>query len=863
MVKNLVIVESPAKAKTINRYLGKDFIVKSSVGHIRDLPKKSTALQMKILTSAEVAKLSDADKKQYKKQLKTERLYARMGIYPNRNWEAKYQLIEGKAKIVSELKQLAKGAETVYLATDLDREGEAIAWHIQQVIGKNHKYLRVRFNEITESAIIKAFEEPTAVNMPRVEAQQVRRFLDRIVGFMLSPLLWEKVARGLSAGRVQSVAVKLLVEQELKIREFVPEEYWKITAELAKQQSAIPFELAKYNNKKLEVHNKEQVDSILDQLKGATYTVADMSAKQTKSTALPPFITSTLQQAASSVLGYGVKKTMILAQKLYDAGHITYMRTDSTQLSANSIKSVRQYIAKNYAKQYLPEKANYYKGKKNSQEAHEAIRPSNVLVKAEALSTIDAGARRLYDLIWRRFVACQMAPAQLESTTVLVDANNYQFKASGKVILFDGFQKVMAFNKKDDVVLPQYAVGENLSLIDIKTKQHFTKGPLRYSEATLVKELEKKGIGRPSTYASIISTIQERGYVRNENKSLIAEKIAEIVTRRLDSNFSQLMNYNFTADLEQILDKIALSECNWKEELDKFYKDFIIALEKAEDNMISNKALNTEISCPQCSRKMQIRNASTGMFLGCSGYTEQDKDQCKKTMPLSDIALEGDEIAQAMQIKQRKSCPTCKNAMFPYIIDEKRLLHICSNNPDCGANFVENGDFSTLISAYDGPVLDCDKCGDSMYLKDGRFGKYFACNGSDCKNTRKLLKSGQPAPPKMDPIAMPELRCEKVKDHYLLRDGASGLFLAASLFPKHRESRAPRLVELRPHQSKIIEKYQFVFQGPDKSPDGDDVFVRFSKKKNVLYLRAEKNNKAAGWQAFYQNGKWDSAKKTQ
>ena len=857
MSKNLVIVESPAKAKTINKYLGSDYIVKSSIGHIRDLPKKSGELQFQVLSRTEVNNLTPKQKQAYQKNLKFERLYARMGIYPNKNWQAKYQIIDGKGKVVSELKSLAKKATTVYLATDLDREGEAIAWHIKEIIGQ-HNYKRVIFNEITKSAINKAFNKPTVVNDARVNAQQVRRFLDRIVGFMLSPLLWEKVARGLSAGRVQSVAVKLLVEQEQKIREFVPEEYWSINTDLnSKTYKTISFELAKKNNKKFVVANAEQAQLVVKQLKQANYVVDDISARDSKPSAPPPFITSTLQQVASIALGYGVKKTMMLAQRLYDAGHITYMRTDSTQLSADSIASVRKYIATNFSADYLPSKPIYYKGKQNSQEAHEAIRPSAVNVIPSKIKIADSGAQKLYNLIWRRFVACQMAAAQVKSTTVLVKAAEYQLKTSGKIIEFDGYQKVLQQTNKEQVILPSYKQGDSLQLQKISSKQHFTKGPSRYREASLVKELEKLGIGRPSTYASIISTVLERGYVRKENKALVAEKIAEIVTQRLSTCFPKLMSYDFTAKLEAKLDQIAENKKDWKKELTEFYKDFIKTLEAAETQMQNNSPTQATINCSKCQRQMQIRNAATGVFLGCSGYAETGDNQCKNTVTLTEYKVDASDNNEfALFLRNQKPCPICDKKMIQYFVDGKTMMHICTNNPDCSGHQLEEGDFAKQVGAYEGPTIDCDKCSSSMELKDGRFGKYFACTNAECKNTRKLLKNGQPAPPKMQPISMPELKCAKVADHFLLRDGAAGLFLAASKFPKYRESRAPKLSELRPHAKQLIEKYQYLLSGPDKSPDGDDIIIRFNKKSNQIYLRAENNQKATGWQAFYKDGSW-------
>jgi len=834
MAKNLVIVESPSKAKTISQYLGSDYIVRSSVGHIRDLPKKSGRLYFKVLSAAEVKKLSDKAKQQYKKQLKYERLYARMGVYPNREWQAEYQVIDGKNKVVNELKQLSKKVQKIYLATDLDREGEAIAWHIKQVIGNNNDFVRVRFNEITKNAILEAFKNPTDLSYNRINAQQVRRFLDRIVGFMLSPLLWEKVARGLSAGRVQSVAVKLLVEQEEKIRAFIPEEYWRVFAHLKSDGNATEFELTKYKNKKVSIANQTEVDAVLSNLKQQQFVVADIQTKQSQSRPLPPFITSTLQQSSHSLLGYGVKRTMGLAQKLYDAGFITYMRTG----------------------EYTPDKPNYYKGKQNSQEAHEAIRPTYPNLQANQIQIADPAAKKLYQLIWQRFIACQMQPAKIATKTVVVNAGDYQLTAKGKTIIFDGYLSVWTANNKDDVILPNFIANQQLQLVKLKPSQHFTKGPNRYSEATLVKELEKLGIGRPSTYASIISTIQERGYVKQENKSLIAEKIAEIVTRRLQQNFSNLMSYDFTARLEEVLDKIALNETNWKSVLDHYYKEFISDLEKAEVQMLNKKKVATQIKCPKCQKALHIRNAASGMFLGCAGYELTGDEQCKYTQNLTKVEFDDKDQAKYIdQLKQSRDCQQCNKKLIAYHLDQTTKLHICSQNPDCDAYAIEQGQFDAVAQPQSA-TIPCDKCDSEMELKEGRFGQYFAClNAEHCKNTRKVLKNGQPAPPKMTPITT-AIACDKVKDIYLLRDGVSGLFLAASQFPKFRESRAPLVSELLPIGSELPEKYQFLLQAKTQDEQGNNFVVRFNKKMNAIYIRAESNNKPTGAVGNYDNGKW-------
>lgn len=856
MAKSLVIVESPAKAKTINKYLGNDFVVKSSVGHIRDLPTSSSKEK------------SAANKTLSKEEKEYQALVDRMGIDPAHGWKARYEILPGKEKVVKELKALADKADTVYLATDLDREGEAIAWHLQQIIGgEEQKFKRVVFNEITKNAIQNAFKEPGEVNVDRVNAQQARRFLDRVVGFMVSPLLWKKVARGLSAGRVQSVAVRLVVEREREIKAFVPEEYWTIAADThtaAKQ--ALKLDVTKQQGKAFKPVNKAEADAALALLNKTSYTVQEREDKPSSSKPQAPFITSTLQQAASTRLGYGVKKTMMLAQRLYEAGHITYMRTDSTNLSADAVAACRDYIAAQFGKKYLPEQPLSYGSKANAQEAHEAIRPSDVNVLASSLADMEADARKLYELIWRQFVACQMPPALYDVSNIIVKAGDFELKAKGRVLRFDGWTKVQpAVKRKDeeDNVLPDVKPGEALSLEQLISAQHFTKPAARFSEASLVKELEKRGIGRPSTYAAIISTIQERGYVRVENKRFYAEKMGEIVTDRLVENFNDLMNYDFTANMELKLDDIANGQAQWRKELDSFYGDFYQKLKTAENDpeqggMRVNQFVLTDIACPTCGRPMGIRTASTGVFLGCSGYNLPPKERCTSTMNLvsGDVAVnvsDEDEM-ETEALRQKKRCTKCGTAMDSYLIDEQRKLHVCGNNPACDGYQVEQGSFK--IKGYDGPLIECDKCGSDMQLKSGRFGKYFGCTNADCKNTRKLLRNGEAAPPKEDPVHLPELKCEKSDAYFVLRDGAAGLFMAASTFPKSRETRAPLVAELAKYRAQLSPKFYYLADAPVKDPEGNPAIVRWSRKTKQQYVMSEKDGKATGWSAWYENGKW-------
>ncbi|MFT6221817.1 MAG: DNA topoisomerase-1 [Candidatus Endobugula sp.] len=882
MGKSLVIVESPAKAKTINKYLGDDFIVKSSIGHIRDLPTSGSAkapvdTKARAKQAALTRKMSPEDKVIHKAKKGREQLIKRMGIDPDNNWAAHYEILPGKEKVVDELRKLAATADTIYLATDLDREGEAIAWHLQQAIGGDEsRYRRVVFNEITKTAIQKAFETPGYLDQHRVDAQQARRFLDRVVGYMVSPLLWEKVARGLSAGRVQSVAVRLVVEREREIRVFIPEEYWDVYASLLTgDQSGVRCEVKKYKGNAFRPDNGDDCMASVAELENAVYTVIKRDDKPTSSKPSAPFITSTLQQTASTRLGFGVKKTMMMAQRLYEAGYITYMRTDSTNLSQEAVSSCRDYIVDNYGKRYLPETPISYSSKEGAQEAHEAIRPSSVSVSPTQLNGMERDAERLYTLIWQQFVACQMTRAEFTSTSVVVQAGDFELRTRGRVIRFDGFMRVQppAGKKEEDVLLPDVSVGDVLSLKQLEPKQHFTKPTARYTEASLVKELEKQGIGRPSTYASIISTIQDRGYAHVESRRFFADKMGDIVTDRLVENFEDLLDYGFTAKMEESLDGVADGKIEWRDLLDQFYTGFVDKLKQAqsvETGMRLNAPTETDISCKTCSRPMQIRTASTGVFLGCSGYALPPKERCKTTMNLvsGDEAVSVDigagdagesdvsaaEEAEVRQLRNKRRCSICNTAMDSYLLDETRKLHICGNNPDCSGYEVEAGTFK--IKGYEGPVLDCDKCGSEMQLKTGRFGKYFGCTSDDCKNTRKLLRSGEAAPPKMDPVPMPELVCVKVDDTYILRDGASGLFLAASQFPKNRETRAPLVSEIIPHKDEIDSKYNFLFSAPTEDDDGNPTLIRFSRKTKEQYVQSELEGKATGWKAFYEGSKW-------
>lgn len=861
MSKSLVIVESPAKAKTINQYLGKNFVVKSSVGHIRDLPKSGSGQS----TDKSSTKAKTGQDKPKKKSA-NEKLFDRMGIYPEENWRAVYSVLPGKDKVLSDLKKVATDAETIYLATDLDREGEAIAWHLRESLGgDDSKFKRVTFTEITKKAIQKAFEKPSDVNMDMVNSQQTRRFLDRIVGYMLSPLLWAKVARGLSAGRVQSVAVRLISEREKEIHAFQPEEYWELSCDLEIIKSKLLAQVVKYSGKAFKPKNEKECTIAVDSIQKNKVSLKKREDKPTKSKPTAPYITSTLQQAASVRLSYGVKKTMVLAQQLYEAGLITYMRTDSTNLSEDAVKNCREYVKKKFGDKYLPKEPLSYSSKKGAQEAHEAIRPTDLAINTTMIKDkLDEDAAKLYRIIWNQFVACQMTEAEYLSTTLIFESGDYELRTRGRILKFEGYLAVQPAISKasgDDTQLPNASPSDETKLIKLNPSQHFTKPPARYTEASLVKELEKRGIGRPSTYASIITTIQERGYVNNEKRRFYSLKMGDIVTDRLVENFHDLMDFGFTAKMEENLDKVAQGDLNWVEVLNLFYEDFVKKIENASESMRGNEPTLTEIKCPECERPMCIRTARTGVFLSCSGYALPPKERCKGTlnlMPGEEAVLVGEEdgeTASLAEIQAKKRCPTCKTAMDSYLIDEDRKIHVCGNNPDCNGVLIEEGKFK--IKGYDGPIIKCDKCEAEMHLKTGRFGKYFACTTApDCKNTRKLLKNGEAAPPRVDPIPMPELPCEKSDGYFILRDGASGIFLASSKFPKSRETKKPRVEDLIRHKKELDEKYRFLANAPAEDPDGNPSVIRFSRKTKSHYVMSEKDEKPTGWMMGYENNKW-------
>ena len=866
MTKSLVIVESPAKAKTISKYLGSNYIVESSVGHIRDLPKKASPNSKRSSIPKDV---SPEEKIRLKAINDRNRLIRRMGIDPDNGWTADWQIIPEKEKVIKSLRKAAKGVDHIYLATDLDREGEAIAWHLKEALGPNkYEYSRVRFNQITKSAIIDSFEDPKEIDLDLVKAYRARRFLDKVIGFELSPLLWKKIARGLSAGRVQSVALRVLDERERLIQEFIPEEFWEVSMTLIKDELIIPFSL---NRKKSQpLLKEEEARNIHELIQKSDLTIDEIIQKPVKVKPRAPFITSTLQQAASTKLSFTVKRTMRVAQKLYEAGHITYMRTDAPSLSKESIQDARNFIGERVGEKYLTNAPRIYSSTENAQEAHEAIRPTNAYMTADDLMNQTEEEKRLYQLIWQQYIASQMPDAEYLSTSAKINIEEYVFSAKGREVVFDGYTKISQPIKSDDEdILPPLNEGESLNLNEIKLDQKFTKPPSRYSEAALVKELEKKGIGRPSTYANIISTIQDRGYVEIQNRRFFVKKIGHIVAERLIESFDDIMDYEFTANLENNLDKVAQGELDWKNVLDDFYSAFqkdLVSASMEDGGMRSNKPTTTNLVCPDCSSpNMVIRNSSNGVFLGCSAYENTGDDKCKKTLNLvsGDEAISVDDNEEAENLLIKKRCPKCETSMDNYLIDETRKLHVCGKSPDCDGYEIEEGQFK--IKGYDGPTLECHKCGSEMQLKTGRFGKYFGCLNDNCGTTRALQRNGEPKPITMEPIELPDLKCIKCEDHYLLRDSMKGLFLAASQYPKNRETRAPKVHEIKNLEEQLIsacrflpnkDKHLYLLNAPEKDKDGNQYVVRYNRTDDIHYVASEKDGKKTKWTATYSNGEW-------
>src|SRR5271163_2194024 len=653
MAKSLVIVESPTKAKTIGKYLGKQFVVKASLGHVKDLPKKNLSVDVE------------------------------------KNFEPHYEVIEGKKKLIAELKSAAKGVDNVYLAADPDREGEAICFHLQEELQdkKNGaKIFRVMFNEITKNAIQKAFEKPAAVNLHLVDAQQARRILDRLVGYKISPLLWDKVRRGLSAGRVQTVALRLIVDREREIRAFIKREYWTIDVQLnAKKPPVLSARFTKKNDEAIELPDEITTKGLLDQLDGSKYLVHSVSTKEKKRNPVPPFITSTLQQEASRKLRFSVKRTMILAQRLYEGvelgtegsvGLITYMRTDSPRVSNEALDEVRGLIKDRFGAQFVPEAPNVYKSKKDAQEAHEAIRPSSAIRTPDQMSAyLQEDELKLYKLIWMRFVASQMMPAVFDQTTIDVaakgkDGATYMFRATGSVPKFKGFLEVYEEGKdqKDDDDeelkhrLPLVEEGEELRFKSIEPEQHFTEPPPRFNEATLVKELESDGVGRPTTYASILATIQEREYVKKDGGKFVPTELGMVVTDLLLESFQNLFDVKYTARMEEELDDIEEGKIDWRESMSEFYERFMKDLDHAERHMTDIKRMEkpTDQVCEKCGKPMVIKWGKNGSFIACTGYPD-----CKNTR---DLAVDLPDLDDSTELSDQDSQEYCENCGRPMVL---------------------------------------------------------------------------------------------------------------------------------------------------------------------------------------------------
>src|SRR5499427_7275493 len=717
--KSLVIVESPAKANTINKYLGSEYVVKASLGHVKDLPK------------------------------------SKLGVDIKHNFEPVYDIIPGKEKVIKELRTAAKSANRILLAADPDREGEAICQHLKEILDGNGKgkaeVFRVLFNEITPKAIRAAVENPGRINKHIVDAQQARRILDRLVGYQVSPLLWDKVRRGISAGRVQTVALRLIVEREREIHAFVPEEYWSIIAKLEGQlPPQFEARLAKIKGKTAEVKTQQEADHILEVVRKSDFLVESVVTKEKKRNPVPPFTTSKLQQDAVRRLRFTVKKTMMLAQRLYEGielgeegriGLITYMRTDSTRISDDAMEMVRSYVSDVYGSTgpYLPEKPIVYKSKKDAQDAHEAIRPTFVGRTPEDLKPyLSEDEYKLYWLIWTRFVASQMNPAVYDQTTVDISAKDYVFRATGRVMKFDGFlavyeesadedSKPLQPDDEQDVTLPPLTEGEKLKLVDITPRQHFTEPPPRYTEASLVKALEEKGIGRPSTYATILTTIQDRDYVTKDQGKFKPTELGNVVTEMLVKHFEDIFDVQYTARMEEELDEVEEGKMTWVQALDEFYKKFAKDLKRASKNMenLKKQEIPTDEVCEKCGSPMVIKWGQFGRFMACSAYPE-----CKNTKEIvSDEApKEGEASAEAAEPEP------------------------------------------------------CENCGKPMTLKRGRFGQFLACTGyPECKTTRKLAAGSTPKKPD---VILDEIcpQCGQAK--MVLKQGRFGEFISCSNYPK-------------------------------------------------------------------------------
>ena len=689
-MSDLVIVESPAKAKTIKKYLGKDYEVVASMGHVRDLPK------------------------------------ARLSVDIKNNFAPKYDIIKGKEKLVKELKSLAENSDNVYLATDPDREGEAISWHLAYILGLPEDYCRrVEFNEITKSGVQNGMSNPRAINTDLVNAQQARRILDRLVGYKLSPFISQKIRRGLSAGRVQSVALRIIVDRENEIRKFKPEEYWTVDAKFIPKGSRKAFSASLYSDKngKIKIQNAEQADKIEADLEGAEYVVTKVKHGTRKKSPAPPFITSTLQQEASRKLGFQSRRTMKVAQELYEGvdiegmgatGLITYMRTDSLRISNVAIDEVTKYIEQAYGSEYLPAKPRLFKSRKNAQDGHEAIRPSMPSLEPDKIkSSLTLDQYKLYKLIWSRFTASQMAECVQKTTQADIEANGYTFKASGYYVSFPGFTALYVEGKDEaeekSSQLPELEKDMPVRLKELKKNQHFTQPPARYTEASLIKTLEEYGIGRPSTYAATITTLTSREYVKREAKTLVPTELGEVITKLLKERFPNIVNVKFTAEMEEELDSVENGDVNWDELLAEFYSDFEQTLKDAKAEMegvkLKLKEDETDIVCEKCGRKMVVKVGRYGKFIACPGYPD-----CKN-------------IKKYVE-KTGTVCPKCGGDIIVKHTKTKRIFYGCSNYPEC--DFV----------SWNEPTNEkCPQCGEVLYKKKGKKPTLF-CAKEGCGYTQ-------------------------------------------------------------------------------------------------------------------------------
>lgn len=687
MAQNLVIVESPAKAKTIKKFLGRNYKVEASMGHVRDLPK------------------------------------SQLGVDIENDFEPKYITIRGKGELLKKLKKEAQSASQVFLATDPDREGEAISWHLAHALKIDiNSPCRIEFNEITKTAVKEAIKKPRPINKNLVDAQQARRVLDRIVGYQISPLLWRKIRKGLSAGRVQSVATRIICEREREIQNFVPEEYWSLVGNFHKENHTQIFEANFYglNGKKLELKNKQQVDEIINALKGADFIVHEVKKGTKKRNPSPPFTTSTLQQEASRKLGFTAQKTMMLAQQLYEGidiegegavGLITYIRTDSTRVSSSAQNEALDYIVSKYGKEYKPDKPNQFRSKKGTQDAHEAIRPTSVLRDPESIKgSLKRDQYRLYKLIYQRFLASQMSPAIFETMTIIIKGKDYVFRTTGSRKVFQGYSILYEegsdeVKEEKDIELPEVVAGEKLVLKELVPNQHFTQPPPRYTEASLVRTLEEMGIGRPSTYAPTIHTITTRGYVERDKRTLIPTELGFIVNDLMTEYFSDIVDYQFTAEMEEVLDKVEEGEKYWKDILRDFYPNFKKLLDYADGEIpqIDIKDEESDVVCENCGVNMVIKTGRYGKFLACPNFPE-----CRNTKPL----IEELDVP----------CPKCGSNIVVRKTKRGRKFYGCSQYPQC--NFV----------SWDPPVKEpCPECGSYMVEKTSRGKTTIVCSNNECK----------------------------------------------------------------------------------------------------------------------------------